>query len=128
MAYYAFLDSNNIVTEVIVGKNEDEDNVDWEKWYGEFRCLVCKRTSYNTRGNVHYDANGNPDGGIAFRKNYAGPGYFYDSILDGFIPPKPYPSWLLDTFSGLWQAPVPYPSDGDYYIWDENTQSWVLQS
>ena len=83
MAHYAFLDSNNVVTDIIPGKNEGEDGVDWEQYYGEFRGQVCKRTSYNTVGNVH------SNGGTPFRKNYAGIGYTYDANRDAFIPPKP---------------------------------------
>ena len=81
MAHYAFLDSNNIVTEVIVGKNEGEDDIDWEQWYGEFRGQVCKRTSYNTYGGVH------SLGGDAYRKNYAGIGYTYSYETQNFTPP-----------------------------------------
>lgn len=122
MAHYAYLDENNIVTMVIVGKNEDEAPGDWETYYG------AKRTSYNTRGGVYYDPNTNepgPDQSKAFRKNYAGIGYTYDSTRDAFIPPQPYPSWILDESSCLWNAPVPYPTDGKRYSWDEATQSWV---
>lgn len=85
------------------------------------------QTSYNTRGGVHYDPNtGQPsqDQTKALRKNYAGIGYSYDSINDCFIAPKPYPSWLLDTASCLWQPPTPMPQDGKQYRWDEPTISW----
>lgn len=82
------------------------------------------QTSYNTRGGVHYGPDGQPDG-PGLRKNYAGIGYFYDPLLDAFIPPKPYPSWLLDTQTCLWDSPVPYPMDGKNYVWDEDTLSWV---
>lgn len=122
MAHYAYLDENNIVTSVIVGKNEDEAPGDWETYYG------AKRTSYNTRGGVYYDPNTNDPGSDqskAFRKNYAGIGYTYDATRDAFIPPQPYPSWVLDEFSCLWNAPVPYPTDGNRYMWDEDTQDWV---
>lgn len=125
MAHYAFLDENNIVTEVIVGKDENEDNIDWEQWYGEFRGQPCKRTSYNSGGGVHYGPDG-PDGGIAFRKNYAGIGFTYNAGLDAFIPPKPYPSWVLNTQTCHWDPPNPYPDDGKYYRWNEDTQSWLL--
>ena len=118
MAHYAFLDVNNIVTEVIVGKNEGEDGVDWEIWYGNFRGQVCKRTSYNTRGNVHVN------GGTPYRGNYAGIGYTYRADIDAFVAPKPYPSWTLDT-NAQWQAPVAMPTDGKIYSWDEATQAWV---
>lgn len=110
MAHYAFLDLNNIVTEVIVGKNEDEGGIDWEQWYAEFRGQTCKRTSYN--GNI--------------RKNYAGIGYTYDVGRDAFIPPKPFASWTLNETTCLWDAPIPMPSDaGKFYRWDEPTTSWV---
>lgn len=119
MGHYAFLDGNNIVTEVITGKNEGEDNIDWEQWYGEFRGQVCKRTSYNTSGGVH------SLGGTPFRKNYAGIGYTYDEARDAFIPPKPFPSWVLNETSCLWDAPVPRPEDDKMYAWDEASTSWV---
>jgi hypothetical protein len=111
MAHYAFLDNNNIVTEVIVGIDETEliEGKDPEIWYGEFRGQVCKRTSYN--GNI--------------RKNYAGIGYSYDSVLDAFIAPKPFDSWLLDEDTCRWQAPIPYPEGELLYRWDEEAGDWV---
>ena len=121
MAHYAFLDANNIVTEVIVGKNEGEEDTDWEVHYGNFRGQTCKRTSYNTSGGVH------TGGGTPYRKNYAGIGYTYDIGRDAFIPPKPYLSWLLDEDTCLWEAPVPYPIDNGRYRWDEAAGEWVLQ-
>ena len=120
MAHYAFLDERNIVTEVIVGKNEGEEGTDWEVHYGNFRGQRCKRTSYNTHGGVHLL------GGTPLRKNYAGIGYTYDGTRDAFIPSKPYPSWLLDEDTCLWEAPVPMPGDGEQYSWDEATTGWVL--
>ena len=108
MAHYAFLDSNNIVTEVIVGKDETDTTHDWEQFYGEFRGQVCKRTSYN--GNI--------------RKNYAGIGYSYDAQRDAFIPPKPFNSWILNETTCLWNAPVTMPTDNKQYVWDEPTTSW----
>jgi hypothetical protein len=128
MAHYAFLDDNNVVTEVIVGKNEGEDGKNWELQYGAFRNQVCKRTSYNTRGGVHYDqATGEPsaDQTKAYRKNYAGIGYTYDQTKDAFIPPKPFESWVLNETSCLWDPPTPMPDDGKMYTWDEETTSWV---
>ena len=119
MAHYAFLDANNIVTEVIVGKNEGEDGVDWEQWYGEFRGQVCKRTSYNTTGGIHNN------GGTPFRKNYAGIGYTYDLQRDAFIPPKPFASWILNSNTAQWEPPTPMPTDGKMYSWDEATTSWT---
>jgi hypothetical protein len=120
MAHYAFLDVNNIVTEVIVGKNEGEDGINWEQHYGEFRKQICKRTSYNTQGGVHNS------GGTAYRKNYAGIGYSYDPVRDAFIPPKPYASWVLNEDTCLWSAPVAMPvEEGKIYNWDEPTVAWV---
>lgn len=127
MAHYAFLDDNNVVTEVIVGKNEGEDGKNWELYYGAFRNQVCKRTSYNTRNGIYYDPNTNEpaaDQSKAFRKNYAGIGYTYDQVLDAFIPQKPYPSWLLNTTKCDWEPPTPYPNDGNVYVWNEETLSW----
>jgi hypothetical protein len=117
MAHYAFLDSNNVVTEVIPGKNEGEDGIDWEQWYGDFRGQVCKRTSYNTIGNTH------TNGGIPYRGNYAGIGYTYQADIDAFVPPQPYPSWTLDA-NIIWQPPTPMPTDG-VYLWNETIQTWV---
>jgi len=108
MAHYAFLDDNNIVTEVIVGIDETEliEGLDTETWYGNFRNQVCKRTSYNNR----------------IRKQYAGIGYKYDVNADVFIAPQPYPSWLLnDNFD--WQAPVEKPEGN--WSWDEELGNWV---
>lgn len=119
MGHYAFLDGNNIVTEVITGKDEGQDGTDWEQWYGNFRGQVCKRTSYNTSGGVH------SNGGTPFRKNYAGIGYSYDAERDAFIPPKPFESWVLNEDSCLWEAPVAHPNDGGFYDWNEETQEWV---
>jgi hypothetical protein len=119
MAHYAFLDENNIVTEVIVGKNEGEDGIDWEEQYGAFRGQICKRTSFNTLGGIHMA------GGTPFRKNYAGIGYSYNSQRDAFIAPKPFASWLLDENTCLWNAPEPYPNDGKRHLWDEATTAWI---
>lgn len=119
MAHYAFLDENNIVVEVIPGKDEGEDGIDWEQWYGEFRGQVCKRTSYNTIAGVH------KSGGQPFRKNYAGIGYKYDEPRDAFIPPSPYPSWVLNEETCCWESPVPKPDNRVMWFWDETTTSWV---
>lgn len=121
MAHYAFLDSNNIVTEVIVGKHEGEDGIDWEQHYGEFRGQPCKRTSYNTYGGVHLN------GGTPYRKNYAGIGCTYDAIRDAFIPPKPFASWILNETTCHWEAPITRPQGGLYH-WDEATVSWIADS
>lgn len=118
MAHYAFLDENNIVTEVIVGCDESE--TDWEQHYGDFKGQVCKQTSYNTFGGVH------ATGGVPFRKNYAGVGFAYDATRDAFIPPKPFESWVLNDETCLWGAPVERPNDGQQYSWDESQQAWVI--
>jgi hypothetical protein len=109
MAHYAFLDENNIVTEVIVGTDETEliEGKDPEAWYAEFRGQACKRTSYN--GNI--------------RNNYAGIGFTYDAQLDAFIAPKPFESWVLDDETARWEAPVAMPEGN--YRWDEETVSWL---
>jgi hypothetical protein len=118
MAHYAFLNENNIVTEVIVGKNEGEEGVDWEAHYGAFRGQPCKRTSYNTHGGVH------SSGGTPYRKNYAGIGYTFDAGRDAFVPPQPYVSWLINETTCLWEPPVARPTEGKW-SWDEETTSWV---
>jgi hypothetical protein len=118
VAHYAFLDESNVVTEVIVGKDEGEDGIDWEEHYGNFRGQVCKRTSYNTIGGVH------TGGGTPFRKNYAGIGYTYNAELDAFVPPKPFASWVLNNETAQWEAPVPMPAEG-MWRWDEDEQEWV---
>ena len=122
MAHYAFLDENNIVTEVIVGKNENEEGINWEEQYSSFRGQLCKRTSFNTIGGVHQL------GGTPFRKNYAGIGYIYDETRDAFIPIKPFNSWVLNEDTCLWESPVAYPTDGDKYTWNEEIKNWALQT
>lgn len=99
MAHYAFLDEDNIVTEVIVGRNEGELDIDWEKYYGDFRGQKCKRTSYNTSGGIH------KNGGTPYRGNYAGIGYYYDANLDAFIPPKPSEDCILNITTYSWDCP-----------------------
>ena len=116
MAHYAMLDENNIVTSVIVGKSEY--STDWESYYGNKFGQTCKRTSYNTIAGTH------KEGGIPFRKNYAGIGYTYDETRDAFISPKPYSSWILNESSCVWEAPIAMPDDGNIYSWKENTQQW----
>jgi hypothetical protein len=112
MAHYAFLDDNNIVTEVIVGIDETEliEGLDPETWYSNFRGQTCKRTSYN--GNI--------------RKNYAGVGFTYDLERDAFIPIKPYPSWQLNEETCKWEAPVPHPTNDFTHTWNEAELAWEL--
>jgi hypothetical protein len=84
------------------------------------------QTSYNTRGNVHYQADNNtPSGKPALRGNYAGFGYTYDATNDVFYPPKPFTSWTLDNTTWTWMPPTPYPTDGHVYRWDESTLTWI---
>ena len=119
MANFAQLNENYIVTEVIVVNNETINNLPFPESepVGVAFCqslfgadTIWKQTSYNAN----------------FRKNYAGIGYSYDPVLDAFIPPQPYPSWLLNTSTCRWEALTPYPTDGQMYAWDEATLSWVL--
>lgn len=112
MAHYAFIDENNIVTQVIVGVNETEliEGISPEAWYQNFRGERCVRTSFN--GTI--------------RKNYAGIGYEYDESRDAFIPPKPFASWLLDEATCRWVAPVDKPSDGGMYAWNEDLGDWEV--
>ena len=118
MAHYAFLNENNIVINVIVGKDEGE--TDWETYYFDKTGYTCKRTSYNTYAGEH------KLGGTPFRKNYAGTGYSYDPARDAFLPPPPYNSWVVNEDTCQWVAPEPQPNDGQVYIWDEDTISWKV--
>ena len=111
MAHYAFLDDNNIVTEVIVGRNEDEvvDGISvWEAPYGEFRGQRCLRTSYNNN----------------IRGTYAGIGYSYNEEEDIFVAPQPFPSWTRN--GSFWEAPTPMPTDGQRYMWVEDDLNWQV--
>lgn len=128
MAHYAFLDESNKVTHVIVGADEYAPTADgrtWEQVYAGIVGQACKRTSYNTRAGVHYNDENEPDGGEAFRMNYASIGFTYDQSRDAFIPPKPYESWLLDETTCTWVAPFPEPDHGGPWYWDEADQSWT---
>ena len=118
MAHFAQLDENNIVLQVIVVHNDethDENGIESELKGVQF----CKSLfGENTRWvQTSYNAN--------TRKNYAGIGYKYDIPRDAFIPPQPYPSWILNEATCNWESPVPYPNDGKLYTWDEHTQSWI---
>jgi hypothetical protein len=108
MAHYAFLDTNNVVTEVITGIDETEqiEGLDPETWYGNFRGQVCKRTSYNNK----------------IRKQFAAVNGTYSFDADVFIAPQPYLSWTLDE-NHNWQSPTPKP-DGDY-SWNEEELKWI---
>lgn len=117
MAHFAKLDETNTVTEIIVLNNDVVENLPFPESepVGVSFCQNLfggnwKQTSYNR----------------SFRKNYASINGVYDADLDAFIPPKPYPSWLLDTNTCLWSPPIPYPDDGKLYRWDEPSLSWVV--
>ncbi len=134
MAHYVYLDEDNVVVDVIVGPDEGNEptGVDsWEEYFsakGKGRSL---RTSYNTRAGIHYslDEEGrqvpSADQSRAFRKNYAGIGFRYDEERDAFIPPQPFQSWVLNEETCLWDPPTPFPADGGYYLWDEDSGAWV---
>jgi len=113
MAHYALIDNNNVVLQVVVWDGDDQEVV-----VSASIGVIAKRTSYNTRGGVH------ATGKTPFRKNYAGIGFTYDSVRDAFIPPKPYASWILNEDSCLWEPPTPMPTDGKFYTWNEDTESW----
>jgi len=117
MAHWAEIDSDNIVTRVLVVA---DDKVDGQKFLAEDLGLggTWKKTSYNTQGGVH------ANGGTPYRKNFAGVGYTFDAAKDAFIPPKPFASWTLNATSCLWEAPTPMPTDDKRYMWDEPTTSW----
>lgn len=117
MAHFAQLDDQNKVVQVIVVHNNellDEHGVEQEAKGAEF----CRNLFGGTWLQTSYNGN--------MRKNYAGVGFTYDSQRDAFIPPKPYVSWVLDEATCCWEAPVPYPTDGERYTWDEATASWIL--
>jgi hypothetical protein len=126
MAHYAQLDSENVVVQVFVGRDDVVEGIDdWEIYYAPEGYTV-QQTSYNTFGGVHYtDGVPSEDQTKALRFNYAGIGFTYDADRDAFIPPKPFESWVLDEDTCLWVAPVPYPEDGGVYVWDEDAGDWV---
>jgi hypothetical protein len=108
MAHWAELDDDNVVLRVTVGDNNDPNGDEGYQWLIDNLGGTWVKTSYNS----------------TIRKNFAGIGFTYDETLDAFIPPKPFASWILNEESCLWEAPTPYPSEGDYY-WDETTQTWI---
>lgn len=115
MAHYAKV-VDGIVDQVIVA--------DSKEWCENNLGGTWIQTSYNTRGNVHYGQDGNPDGGVALHKNYAGIGYSWDGT--GFYAPQPFASWTKNADTYLWEAPVPYPTDGQTYTWNEADLAWDL--
>ena len=127
MAHFARI-KNGIVDFVTVGRDDDENREDELAHDG----WIYRRTSYNTRGGVHYtDGQPSADQSKACRKNYAGLGYTYDAERDAFIPPKPFNSWVLNETTCLWDAPIEMPADAGTgeppkrYTWDEDTVNWI---
>ncbi len=124
MSHFAEIDNDNIVQRVIVAEQDFINSGavgDASNWV---------QTSYNTRGGIHYKPNSHDpseDQSQAFRKNYAGIGYTYDQTRDAFIPPQPYPSWVLNEDTCRWDAPVPCPDDDKDYVWNEETTSWIAE-
>lgn len=115
MAHFAQLDENNVVIQVIVVGNQDtSDALGVEKEH--IGAAFCERLFGGTWRQTSYNAK--------FRKNYAGIGYTYNADIDAFVPPKPYSSWILNSDTAQWQAPIAMPDDGKAYSWNENTQSW----
>lgn len=118
MSHFAKIE-NGLVTQVIVAEQDFIDSGVLEgRWI---------QTSYNTRGGIHYEANSNiPDNAPPCRGNYAGIGYIYDEINDVFYSPQPFPSWKISAPTWVWEAPVPYPSDGLIYVWNEDNKDWDI--
>ena len=121
MGHYAKVNNGKVVKVIVAQASFFDNYVDDSpgKWI---------KTSYNTRGGIHYVPNTNTpseDQSKSLRKNYAGIGYTYDVQRDAFIPPKPFDSWTLNEETCLWESPTPYPEDGNHYTWDESTTSWV---
>jgi len=120
MSHYAQLDENNMIVFVIAAKSDHKEDE-----FTESTGNVWKQTSYNTQGGVHYtDGEPSADQTKALRYNYAGIGFTYDETRDAFIPPQPYPSWVLDEATCLWVAPIAYPAEG-VHTWDEEAGDWV---
>ena len=116
MAHFAEIDSNNIVLRVIVVSNKDTADANGVE-NESIGAAFCEQLLGGTWKQTSYNGN--------MRKNYAGIGYTYRADIDAFVPPQPYPSWVLNTNTAQWEAPVPYPDDGKRYSWNEQTQSWV---
>jgi len=116
MAHFVELDANNVVLRIIVVANADTADVSGAE-KEEIGAAFCERLLGGTWKQTSYNGN--------IRKNYAGIGFTYDADRDAFIPPQPYPSWVINEQTCIWEAPVPYPNDGKRYNWDENTLSWI---
>jgi len=130
MAYFAKIGSGNIVENVIAVSNliattEEKGQEFINNTYQTND--IWKQTSYNTRGGKYYNSDNTlGDQSKAFRKNYAGKGYTYDENRDAFIAPKPFNSWILNEDTCRWESPIPYPTDGKMYSWNESTLTWDI--
>lgn len=116
MAHFAEIDANNVVLRVIVISNEECNNLNFPE-SESIGANFCRNLFGGNWRQTSYNAN--------FRKNYAGIGFTYDELLDAFIPPSPYPSWVFNENLCQWEAPVPYPNDGKKYYWDETEKKWI---
>jgi hypothetical protein len=115
MRYFAKINDNNIVTEMLTATNDEINSGKVDN---------CIETDYYTRGNVHVGNDYKPDGGIPLRGNFAGVGFTYDPTHNVFYAPKRFPSWTLNQTTWEWESPTPYPTDGKQHVWDENSISW----
>lgn len=127
MAHYVIIDDNNIIVDAFKGVDEDDTSTlpsefsSWEEFYSDLKDATVLRTSINTRYNEHAEGN------TPFRGNYGGIGMVYDAANDMFINPQPYNSWVLNTETAKWEAPVQMPEvEGESYYWNESGQSWEL--
>lgn len=116
MAHFAELDENNIVKRVIVVNNKDTQDANGNESEA-VGVAFCQQLLGGDWKQTSYNAN--------FRKNYAGIGYTYRADIDAFVSPQPYPSWTLNNDTAKWEAPIPMPTDGKKYFWDETAQAWV---
>lgn len=114
MSHFAKIENGRVVTVIVA----EQDFVDTQE--GQW-----VQTSYNTRGGVHYGADGKPDGGVALRANYASCGGYYDAENDVFYREAPYDDWVLNSTTWLWEPPVAKPDDGKEYYWDQPTHTWL---
>lgn len=119
MAHFAEIDENSFVVRVLVTDNDDPNGDEGLKWLEDNLGGTWLKCSYNTRAGVHIT------GGTPFRKNFPSEGWQYSKSRDAFVPKKPYPSWILNEETCLWEAPVPFPTDGKNYLWDEFDEKWI---
>lgn len=123
MSHYAYVKDGQVL-DVIVAEQEFIDHITENNQNRNDPGGSWIQTSYNTRNGVHLGSDGEPDGGVALRYNFAAIGGQYLSDLDAFVPAKPFNNWTFDSTTMSWQAPVPYPTDGQQYEWNESTQAW----